>query len=233
MKLDFYTYDKTVKELQPIENRTRPPSWWKQMKNSYEVFKSRQGIKVPTPTIKTCPGVADYIRTPITLKLWSDVIFRVKPDGMVEAAEPIPEAKKVRGAIHPRDQYSSEIYKDRAVFKLHGPWAVKASDKTNFMITEVHYSEDLRQHGILLSPGILNFYHQHTLNVFLVFPLKPEEYTVTLKYGTPLMSIYPMTSEKVEVRNHLCTHLEFEEMQDMYPSTFLGRYYSRKHTLRD
>ena len=83
LKLDFYTQHGSILELQPIQPRSKPPTWWKSIQNSYDTFRSKVGLKIPTPTLKTCPGVVDYIRKPITLRLWSDAIFKVKPDGDV------------------------------------------------------------------------------------------------------------------------------------------------------
>lgn len=233
LKLDFFTAHQTLIELQPIQQHTKPPSWWKQIQNSYDKFRSRIGVKVPTPTIKTCPGVADYIRKPITIKLWSDGIFKVKPNGTVEVIEPIHDSGLLMGSVHESAQYGDTLYKDRVVCKLDGPWCVEASDDSEFMITECHYTEDLRKHGILVSPGITNFYHQHTLNVFLVFPVKKEEYTVHLKYGTPLMSIYPMHEKKMDIQMHKVDRATFFNKQSIYPSKFIGRYYTGKHALRD
>ena len=228
-RLDFYTTHDTLIEMQPIKQGTKPPGWWKSIKNSYDQFRSRVGVTVPTPTIKTCPGVVDYMRKPITLKLWSDVIFKVKANGDVEAIEPIHNAGIIDGAMHHSEQYGDTLYPGRTVFKLHGPWAVKANFPGEYMITECHYNEDLRKHGIMVSPGITNFNDQHTLNVFLVFPIKEKEYVVTLKYGTPLMSIYPMFEQPIDIEMHKCTRQEFQDIQNIHPSTFLGRYYAGKH----
>lgn len=229
LKLDFYTAHHTLAELQPIHLRSKPPSWWKTLKNSYDTYKSRVGASLPVPTIKTCPGVSDYMRLPITLKLWSDGAFKVKPNGDVEVIEPLYDSHILTGGIHSSNQYGGDLYEGRAVCKLNGPWCVKASSKAKFMITECHYNEDLRKHGIMVSPGITNFNEQHTLNVFLVFPIKEKEYVVTLKYGTPLMSIYPMFEQPIDIEMHKCTRQEFQDIQNIHPSTFLGRYYAGKH----
>ena len=114
--------------------------------------------------------------------------------------------------MHHSEQYGDTLYPGRTVFKLHGPWAVKANFPGEYMITECHYNEDLRKHGILISPGISNFNLQHTLNAFLVFPIKDEDYTVTLKYGTPIMSLYPMHDRKFEVKMHKTDRKGFSDI---------------------
>ncbi len=232
-RLDFYTAHDTLIEMQPIKKNTKPPSWFRKIKQSYDEFRSRLGVYVPTPTIRTCPGVVDYMRKPITLNLWSDVIFKVKANGDVDAVEPIYNANICEGAMHFSKQYGETLYPNRTVFKLHGPWCVKANFPGEYMVTECHYSEDLRKHDILISPGITNFTNQHTLNVFLVFPIKDEDYTVTLKYGTPLMSIYPMHEKHFDIKMHKVDRIGFQDIQSVFPSTFIGRYHAGKHALKD
>lgn len=233
LKLDFYTAHETLIEMQPIKKNTKPPSWFRKIKQSYEQFRSRVGVHVPIPTIRTCPGVVDYMRNAITLKLWSDVIFKVKANGDVECIEPIHDSKIIEGAMHHSEQYGDTLYPNRTVFKLHGPWAVKANFPGDYMITECHYSEDLRKHNILISPGISNFCDQHTLNCFLVFPIKDEDYTVMLKYGTPIMSLYPMHDRPFEIKMYRTDRQGFYDVQSVFPSTFIGRYHTGKHALKN
>lgn len=232
MKLDAYTYDKKLIELQPLEIKNKPPQWWSNLKKVYKVFDPRTSISVPSPTIKACPGVVNYIRKPIIMKLWSDAIFKVFPDGRVKVATPLHNDRvNLQIGVHEKKQFGN-LYENSTVVKLVSPWVMKASDRTDFMCTEVHYDNELRKHGILVAPGVINFYDQHASNVFLVFPVKEEEYEIQLSYGTPLMSIYPMTDKKVDIEMHHATTDEMNDIIDCFPSTFLGRYYSRKHTRR-
>ena len=231
MKLDFYTFDRTLRNLQPVTNKVDNPSWWSKLKKFYEHFDVRSGIKTPVPTIKLCPGVADYIRNPIHLKLWTDIIFRVKPDGRVTCIAPDNGAREHINT-HAKDQTGPDLYPGRATVKLANPWAVQGSDRTRFMVTENHYSEDLRQHGIIVSPGILNFYDQHSLNIFLVFPLKDEEYQVELKYGTVLATLHAMTDKPIKVENHLVNMEEYNSILNNFPSTFFGRYYAKRKVMK-
>ena len=227
VKLDCYTFNRNLLELQPIVNKVHNPSWWSKLKKYYEHFDVRSGIRTPVPTVKLCPGVADYIRNPIHIKLWTDIIFRVRPDGRVTYVAPDGGARN-HIDTHAKEQTGKDLYPGRATVKLANPWVVKGSDKTRFMVTENHYSEELRQHGIIVSPGIINFYDQHSLNIFLVFPLKDEEYQVELKYGTVVATLHAMTDEPVVVNNHLTTVDEYNATQNEFPSTFFGRYYAKR-----
>lgn len=228
MKLDCYTFDDTLIDLLPLKTKADTPKWWNSLKKLYKVFDVKSGIKIPAPTVKLCPGVVDYVRNPIEVKLWTDAIFKVYPDGRVTSTAPLNEQHAMDAAVHSKEQTGPDLYPGRTVVKLSNPWALKASDRTKFMCTEIHYSEDLRQHGIMVSPGILNFYDQHALNIFLVFPLKEEPYEITLKYGTPLMGLHPMTDKPIDLKCHKTNHEQFNKILANFPSTFFGRYYAKR-----
>lgn len=234
IKLDCYTHDKKIIQLQPLQTTRNNPPWWTRLKPMYKVFQSRTGINVPTPTIKACPGVVDYIRRPILIKMWSDIIFRVLPDGRVLLTEPLHTVRQGVAHVHDKEQHGDTIYKNRTVVKLMCPWHIVADKPIDMLCVDPHYvTDDLREHGIEVSPGVLSLYDQHTLNVFLTFPIKEKEYEVTLKYGTPLMSMFPMTEKKIEIEMHHTDRQTWENICDMFPPTFLGRYHARKRALKN
>jgi len=237
VKLDCYTYDKKLIDFQPLQTNRNNPPWWTSLKTLYKVLRPRSGISVPTPTIKACPGIMDYIRRPILIKLWTDIIFKVYPDGRIHLSEPLHAVEQPGGLahVHDREQYGDTIYKNRAVLKLVCPWHVVANKPLDVICADSHYhTDDLREHDIQISPGVLSLYDQHALNVFLTFPIKDHEYEVTLKYGTPLMSIFPLTEKKIEIKMHHCDdYNRWAQIADIFPSTFLGRYHARKRALKD
>lgn len=228
MKLDCYTFDQNLIDLQPMTTKSPKPKWWSGLKKLYKVFDIKSGIEVPSPTIKLCPGVVDYMRNAIEIKLWTDCIFKVYPDGKVTTASPLHEGNAMIAGVHSEKQTGPDLYPGRSVVKLTNPWCVKASDRTQFMCTEVHYTEELREHGIIVSPGVLNFYDQHALNIFLAFPLKDEPYTIELKYGTPLMGLHALTDKPVEIECHKASREEFNDILANFPATFFGRYYAKR-----
>lgn len=228
LKIEAYTYDKSVIENFPWTNKHYKPKWWKALDTMYKVYNSRSGIMVPTPTVKACPGITQYIQKAIVMKLWSDMIFKVTPDGKVSSASPL-HSMQVGTGIHEQKQYGNDIYPGYAVLKIESPWYFKSNRRVDFMNSEFHYSEDLRKHGILVAPGVLNFYDQHATNVFLLFPLKDKEYEVRLNYGIDLMAFYPMEDVHVEFENiFVDSQEEWGKINDKFPRTFLGRYYTRK-----
>ena len=92
---------------------------------------------------------------------------------------------------------------------------------------------DLRDQNIEVVPGVISLYDQHAMNIFLTFKRKDEPYEVTLKYGTPLMGIFPMTEKDIEIEMHHTDRTSWEDICDIFPPTFLGRYHARKKTAKD
>lgn len=232
MKLRATTFDRRLLEYQPLQIGTSDrPSWWSELKKSFRVHDPRTGIKVPTPTVKACPGVVDYIRKPMNIHLWSDAIFKIFPDGRVNVSTPLHNGGEVQIGVHEKDQFGS-MYPNHTVCKVVNPWVFEGSDRTEFLCTDVHYDKEFRKHGMFIAPGITNFYDQHVCNIFIVFPLKDEPYEVTLRYGQPLMSVYPMTNKKINLAMYHNTRDKCNEIANAFPPTFLGRYYTRKNTRR-
>ena len=231
MKIEAYCTDKRMIEHQPLEIKNKPPSWWHNLKKTFTRLDMRSGINVPTPTIRACPGVVDFIRKPIVVHLWTDVIFKVFPDGRVSVATPSHNGGNIKVGVHDESQYG-ELYPNHTVCKITNPWVLKGSDRTDFLVTDVHYNTEFRKHGMFIAPGVTNFYDQHSLNIFICFETKEEPYEITLKYDQPLMAVFPMTNDKVDIKMFKTTEEGRNEIVNNFPSTFLGRYYSRKHARR-
>ena len=231
MKLDAYISDKRAIEHQPLEIKNRPPSWWHKLKKTFTKMDFRSGIKVPTPTVRACPGIVDFVRKPIVFRLWTDVIFKINPDGTVTHATPLHGGGHMQIGVHDERQYG-ELYPNHTVCKIHNPWVFKGSDRTDFLVTDVHYDTEFRKHGMFICPGIVNFYDQNSANIFIAFPIKEESYQIQLKYDQPLMAMFPMTTEKVDIKMHKVSDEEVNDIVNSFPATFLGRYYTRKHASR-
>lgn len=231
MKLKAYASDKRLLEFQPLEIKNRPPDWWHKLKKMFTILDTKTGINIPTPTIRACPGVMEFVRKPIVIRSWTDAIFKIYPDGRASVSTPKHNGGEMHIGIHEQKQYG-ELYPNHAVVKVVNPWVMVGSDRTNFLCTDVHYEPELRKHGIFVAPGITNFYDQHVCNIFLVFPLKEESYQVSIKYDQPLMAVFPMTDDTVKIEMNKVSRDELNEISNAFPSTFLGRYYTRKHTRR-
>lgn len=234
VKLDCYTHIVGLTQRQPLKKTAKPPTWWGKIKSLYKLYDSKKGMHINTPTVKTCPGVVEYIRKPINVNLWTDLNIVVNPDGKIRSSGPSNVIEGIDSVeVHSIKQYHPDLYGNSVVVKLVAPWMIKTNEETNFLLTETHYSPELRNLGISIIPGVLNFKYQHSMNVFLILPIKEEEYEIALKYDTPLMSMFPMTERDIEINMHEVDGMFMKNMVSMYPSITSGRYYAYKKFLKN
>lgn len=234
IKLDCYTYNKKLIDLQPLQTRKNNPPWWKKLKPLYKVLNTKNGIQTPTPTIKACPGIINYLRTPVVINLWADIIVKVFPDGRLHVGEPMHSAGQGLANLHDEKQYQNHIWKDRSVLKLIAPWHIVADKPVDFLLADPYYhTDDLRDNEVEVAPGVVSLYDQHTINVFLTFKRKEEPYEVYLKYNTPVMAMFPMTEKDIEIEMHYTDKNSWEDVCDIFPATFLGRYHTRKRAFKN
>lgn len=233
VRLNCYTHLSSVIELQPIKKAVKNPSWWSKVKSLYEVYDAKKAMHIKTPTIKTCPGTVDYIRKPININLWTDLEIIVHPDGKIKSSGPMNSPDGIDTVdVHSTKQYHPDLYGNSVVVKLVSPWVIQSDDETDFLLAETHYSPELRNMGITVIPGILNFKYQHSFNVFLVLPVKEEKYKINLKYDMPLASLFPMTEREVDIRMHEVDGVFMNKMVGKYPSVTSGRYYAFKRLMK-
>lgn len=234
IELDCYTHIPGLIEMQPLKKHAKPPSWWSKIKSLYKVYDSKKGMHLKVPTVKTCPGVVEYIRKPINFNLWTDLNIVVSPDGRIKSSGPQNSAEGIdQVEMHSIQQYHPDLYGNSVVIKLVVPWIIETNDEANFLISETHYSPELRNLGITVIPGVLNFKYQHSINVFLVLPVKEEEYEIELKYDTPLMSLFALSERDVNITMHETDGMFMGKMTNIYPSVTSGRYYAYKKLFRN
>jgi hypothetical protein len=233
VKLDCYTHVPDLIKMQPLKPGAKPPSWWSKIKSTYKVYESKKGMHVTAPTVKTCPGVVEYIRKPINFNLWTDLDIIVTPDGRIKSSGPGNTVSGLdRVETHDIKQYHADLYGDVVVAKLVSPWVITSEDETDFLLTETHYSPELRRLGIGIIPGVVNFKYQHSMNIFLILPIKEEEYEIKLKYDTPIASLFPMTEREVEIYMHEADEVFMNRLVGKFPSITSGRYYAYKRMFK-
>ena len=93
---------------------------------------------------------------------------------------------------------------------------------------ESHYSTSVfRDEGIVIPPGIIDYTYQHSTNIHLSFPIRPEPYVIHLKHGTPLISMFPLTEKKINFSVELKPFDKWQEINLKMPKMFIGRYFKQ------
>lgn len=226
INLTAYTLDKNIYDFcKPVYKSKAKPSWLEQLKSVIVTWDDRTQMPAKSGTLLTCPGVRDFLSTPIQVPMWGDIDILIKPDGSW-TYNTRPEWGLT--VTHHNEAQFKGAYNNRLALKLSNPWIFKTDSKINFMVTESHYSTSyFRDLGVLFSPGVTNYYKQHSLNVHLNCPIKDEAYIINLKHGMPLISIFPMTEREIEFDSQLVSIEEWNNISNHFPYTFVGRYFKK------
>lgn len=184
------------------------------------------GIDFKSPTVHSCPGIRDFIEMPIHIKMWCDATIKIWPEGMMTFKA--THDSDFNCGVHGSEQYGNDIYKNRIAVKMVSPWHITSKSNVQFLMMESHYSTNFfRENGLFSSPGILNFNHQASSNVHINFPIKSEPYEIQLKYGQPLVSMFPMTEGKINLEFEKTSFDNFRNLAEGFPSVWTGRYYKK------
>ena len=216
-----------LKNSPPTFNVAQMPDYLKNLK-AKKIRDEQSGIDVPSTSIKTCPGIREFLSSGIQICAWEDTIIRIHPEGHFTFA--IPQAARSRGvASHHHDQWGDLYPKGRVSVKLISPWMIKADQPARFLMMESHYSTSLyRDFNAWVPPGIVDFHQQRSTNIHIIFPVNDVPYDVFIKCGQPLVTLFPLTDTPINFNTQLATTDEFGNLSDL-PYTFLSRYYRFKN----
>lgn len=229
--LNLYTYNKAVYETaRPKWGKEREkPNWLKELKTSMNMWWEHLGMWGKTSTVAICPGIREYLSTPIQQNMWADLDIRINPDGTFTNSSEMRPWQCMHISEHPDIQWKNMYTGKRIALKLDNPWKAVSDSSVPFMMCESHYSTNyFRDKKIWTSPGVTNYKYQHSLNVHLNVPVKDEPYIISLKYDSPLISYFPMTERPVEIKYHLISESEWQGIGNHMPQTMIGRYYRQK-----
>jgi|TARA_B100001094_G_scaffold231214_1_gene225972 hypothetical protein len=228
--LDCYTSNKSYFiNAKPTFGTERPkPTWLEELKTTVTLWIEQIGMHNKMSTVGICPGIRDFMSKAIHFPMWADLDIRMNPDATWSTTiEMRPFDLNV--SEHPPEQWKGVYKGQRVALKLENPWKLRCSEPVDFLMMDSHYSSSyLKDKGIYQSPGLTNFKYQVSTNVHLNCPVKPEPYIVTLKFGHPLMSMFPMTERPVELRYHQISVEEWAQMGNHMPATMVGRYYRQQ-----
>lgn len=197
--VEFTTCHKHVAEMfPPVPASRHMPSWWKgtpaYVPEKYRRFphlRLREDC-----TIKSCPGIHDYLAHGWMLPLWADIILGASENGFnydlaLKSDEVGSFSPLMLGNGFPRRAGDHTF-----VLKLISPWQVHASKGWSLMVLPPLYQED--QPWTVL-PGIIDSDRLPVLNVIAEWhsPLGKAE---LMKAGTPLLHIVPFRRAEVDLK---------------------------------
>lgn len=224
--VDAFTSMAAVHEFYPIKPaRNFFPDWWKQMPSHVEQF-TPFGVPIPHATIKRCEGFIDLYKNGFVIPLWSDLNIKTTKDGSygyVFSASNSPQISQ-----HPSFELGDE-FKDLIHMKMYSPWILQEKTGLNFVYKQPFWNQIDLLGDVFTPPGVINYKHQITTNVNLLF--KKQDKIYNFQQGMPLAHIIPMSENEVNLKTHLIDVKEFNLIQEKYlhRGSFLNKYKKMKN----
>jgi hypothetical protein len=188
--IEFVTTQQHVAEMFPPVPAARcVPEWWKKTpgfvpeeKRSFPHLRLRRDS-----TIKSCPGIADYLALGYILPLWADVLISARDDGFdyeltCKSNEIAVFAPHTLGPAFPR-RPGDHTY----VLKVTMPWKLRTPRGWSAMLLPPPYSEETRWS---VMPGVVDSDRLPTINFIAEWHM-PLGHAELLKAGLPLLHVIP------------------------------------------
>lgn len=241
--LHFYTFNTAVAELGEIEMTKKcPPAWWKELPSTFPhkpynfshqpasniIFSS---FKSTITTAKHCPAIQKLFTTGIIIKAWCDIKIFVSPEGYVDSIqkEDRLNVQRKSGSTHPYKQRAGFL-PNMAHWKIHSPWSIKTNKYRRFYWNGAYWwNPQLIENNIHVVPGFIDYYTQHGTEINMLLPIKSESYEINIKHGDPLVHLFPIDDNSINIKTHLISDKEWDNLINPHPR-FIGSAHHLKST---
>jgi hypothetical protein len=223
--VDAFTKISGIKDLYPIAESSKfLPDWWRTMPSSYSET-DQYGITVEHSTIKRCDGFTGFYRKGFIIPMWIDAAIKTTAQGQwaYRLASNDPETKI---DAHSKPEFG-EAFNNLIHLKIHSPWLLSEKTGCQFYFSSPFWNQIESLGRYHTPPGIVNYKHQSSTHINLLFPKKDNEMVISA--GTPMIHIAPLTDKEVEFRCQLVSSEEFNQIYlKNYMGNFLGSYKKNK-----
>ena len=210
--LDIYTdRPEMIKAYQPMLARKFIPDWWKNLPQ-YREEDAPGYQQMPQATFKGCPAINDILKTGIIFPSWCELHDKVDMGGN-KNIHIVPDHIQV--AEHDNRDFTHHK-PEMAHIKLTSPWAIveKTGVKFVWMKPEWHQQKPLEYWTV---PGIVDCKYQHVSLLNMVIPYNTK---LQIDVGTPWLQLIPLSEKPVEVKCHLVSTADLQQI--MSANTFIS-----------
>lgn len=202
--VDCFTASESAMKFAPIvKGGHMIPDWWRNLRDGAEVVS----------TMKNCVGFTQLYASAIALPVWTDIDVTVRPDGVDwkfydtgTFAEVHNQAQ--RGTFAPQTQYQQ--------LKIVSPWFFQEKTGVNFHVSGSPWNM-ANPFDYVVTPGVVNFKHQFSTNLNLLFHRQPQTFVKRLNLGDLGLLFVPMTEKKVKLKLHLVDDKEIRRFHHLAP----------------
>lgn len=219
--LDIYTDRSDLYEHFKVSKmKSFVPSWFKDINPKYEINENLES----DINIRGCTGFLDLFSKGFGIPLWSDMRVKVGPIGEQYYQWQFAD-KETDADIHPQWQ-RGEFMPDSKYchIKILTPWVARCSENVDFLMIGNSWVQD-NTDDVLIPQGVLNFKHQHALNINMMVRRGEQEKLIEMSCGNPIVQLIPLTDRKVDIKLHL---VSTEELTNVSRSP-VRSYFDRGH----
>jgi len=220
----FINNEFVVNNVPIVQSIKSTPNWWKAIPSKVNITED-SGIEKEVSTLKKCIGFQDLYLNSFTLSMWSDLHINNNERGMTwEFGDP-----HSRVDSHNPLQWGYN-FKNMRHLKIMCPWILKEKTGCNFAyIKETWGSLDNDDyHRLTVLPAVVNFKHQHVLHINAFISNEKNMYSI--KLGTPVVHLIPMTENDVEFKSHTLSENEYTALKTatFFPTVSGGYVFAKK-----
>lgn len=205
IQLNFYTSDASVYEYAPTLLSRSKPEWWHNTPLTY-TFPHVYG-DMPKATIRTCDGFNQFHNNGFTICIPEDMMFEVGEtylDGLTCSFDQI-EVHNVeqRGTYLPPDRYQH--------IKILYPWFIECEEDVKFAYIGNTWSLDDPE-CFIVPPAVIDYKTQYAGHINVFIPYTGVKRKFTIKAGTPIVAVIPLSERKLKIASKLISEHEFDEL---------------------
>lgn len=183
------------------------PAWWKALpKDTGDKYMNH------APTMKGCVGFIDMFQSGLAIPMWTDTAIEVGPIGSTHARW--RHSDRISAAeVHPPEQRGTWLPETHYQHvKLECPWVAVCTDDIKWIALQPVWNAE-KPETLLTPPGILDFKHQHSLNVNTLIPRTDKSEIHHIDQGRPMLQLVPITERKVEYEYHVVSEAELRALR--------------------
>ena len=224
---------KKITELTGEESPVVPakkfmPDWYKKMDLYYPSDDYAYTSEVPT--VKTCPGIHDYLNAGYIIPAWADMRLEWVPGSNNEWRIATGKVHKAISEIHSEvseSLFSGHEYDQapeapfwknscRNIIKIITPWYIKVPKGVSVMFAHPYYHTTT---DFTIMPGMMDTDMEQiankTINCFL--KINTQERAIFIEKGAPLLQIIPFVRTNFTLKcNTNPTEEDYDELEKLF-----------------
>jgi hypothetical protein len=235
MKLEFYSLLEDYSSIpSPSRSSEHIPAWFTSIKRDKSPTVSNEQLKAlgmadfqiqellklrtgehsqvhSAPSVKTCPGIIDWMKSGFVISAWTDFTIKIKGDDEIKCIAKDKLFDRTIGYL-PVDQFVSHTQSDiKRTMSLYSPWYCKTPPGYSLMQLPLLYHF---YPGWSCAAGMLSTDVYHSLNQQLL--ITRAEGTITISKGTPLAMYVPFKREDWEIEVREPTYVEVKNQEGVH-----------------